>query len=1579
MNYYTLSDGTRACSRGYAHAGGATNDSCPLIYTTLDSQCTVNAAASGGCTTSTDYNANTCKLYEGQCFSASQPQCNISSECTTNGSACASSNPSAHSGLYCQQQQGACACVDHTAASACQGSWVNGRFLACSGQGTCGGQGSCTCEMGWGGDACEYRRFECLEPQLQAARALPGFVETPGGGACVSFAGYTANAEFAAGGDNAWSALWRKLRIPFNPQTDAAALVAAQKSDPTLCPGDTGCVLGLTGKFKLENQTWPDIWRALYPGQQCSAAAAEDGCCVYTRPRIPGGAILPHPGQCLGAPYTDAAKLGTQNTAFFYPEECNADNVAIPRRKLNFDSIGLALSGSSSRGAGASIGYLRALTNMMTVRQPSPADMAVATTPDRLAAIMAANTTTYVNYLNYVSSVSGGSWAYGTYAYARNHGLEIAAGICVPQLSQGSRDELLLGASYFKDLANFSPASPDYANMLNTRLAGITLEQLQNDNFRATDATLIYPPGSEKTVNPFIGARLTDFDASLARLQSWKVAGVPWSQVWSTAVGDALLKVYDLNTNAPIALNKQHADNIALRNPGILPAIFMADDAPFWIASAIYIDPQFTAQNMYPSFIMTPLYSGAPQVGRSVSGSVLAGGTWVETFGMQGTVVTQQLDASTTLNTATNQCMPFTGVPSTGAAAQTWTRCSSRDNYGGAESHKQQPTPQVQERRCDLFNSSIQVGVTDGAGSVNAKMQAAQVMTLRDILGSNSTAFAESTYFGENGYDLTPQFSTWSAWGGPPQSTTRSIGDGELLDSLAILPLLARQVKHIVALWNTATSVVPVDDPASAILASNCMDMQDLMRLFGLGADCASALKNKQGANTVQVFDSLAWPSFFQQLQNTRTSSSGPTWARQTLRVQPNLLHGVAGGYDVDVLLLMLQPCTEFLDQLDPDVGIFVANMTGYADDCSGSGSTAGLEVNNFPNYSMCQNKKDGVALPVQLTPVQVNALALYAEWSLWHPVIRTQLESMFPHKFGKADAAFIALSDDTRPWCVHSTTGCSEELQNKYGTQDTWRNVWCGGYCAEQQSYTTCYEQCASPPPSYVDALEEEGMFTGENTEDGTLLMAQTFGAGPRGVRLDPTPVYSGKYPTPYANTDLVIPLWKSTIENVDYRAFTPSVLSPVKHQGQCNNCFMFAAVAALETWYAIENKVEARTFSIEPMLEHINQKLLKSRPDIGGACQGGVTLKTMAEIVDACRLNTLLPKPLSDENNFIKRRGLRELNPSTDTQDGAAVLPLDGSAKVYWLQANSNACTDAKTKLSDAAYNAAIKLKKSVAQAEQEAKQARKGFDCSKTIPRVYNENNVCQPTKPAGQVFTEFRSVSFEPFGIIDYPFPGTTQTTQFKNGVKYAARREHYKECLRTYGPFPIAVQFPTGQKTWGNYDKVQFQTAEDQANLLQPMVLAKGYEDWAGHAVLLVGYKTFPGNSKRDFWIIKNHWGESWGIRGYAYMAMNPDEDRMDPIEGPYKMAHFVPTYYSADERIFCGYTGEGGVCNTATPGSCKHALNVATGKLEGTCKCANDPQAPKKKEESCKCNSGKPACRVIANGPYKTPVCPFAC
>lgn len=56
------------------------------------------------------------------------------------------------------------------------------------------------------------------------------------------------------------------------------------------------------------------------------------------------------------------------------------------------------------------------------------------------------------------------------------------------------------------------------------------------------------------------------------------------------------------------------------------------------------------------------------------------------------------------------------------------------------------------------------------------------------------------------------------------------------------------------------------------------------------------------------------------------------------------------------------------------------------------------------------------------------------------------------------------------------------------------------------------------------------------------------------------------------------------------------------------------------------------------------------------------------------------------------------------------------------------------------------------------------------------------------------------------------------------------------------------------------------------NPSENQILSCGYTDRVNHAVVIVGYT-------EDYWIIRNSWGESFGINGYVYVTRDRTNER----------------------------------------------------------------------------------------------------
>jgi cathepsin L len=82
-------------------------------------------------------------------------------------------------------------------------------------------------------------------------------------------------------------------------------------------------------------------------------------------------------------------------------------------------------------------------------------------------------------------------------------------------------------------------------------------------------------------------------------------------------------------------------------------------------------------------------------------------------------------------------------------------------------------------------------------------------------------------------------------------------------------------------------------------------------------------------------------------------------------------------------------------------------------------------------------------------------------------------------------------------------------------------------------------------------------------------------------------------------------------------------------------------------------------------------------------------------------------------------------------------------------------------------------------------------------------------------------------------------------------------EALKRAVATYGPVTIA--FDASDWSFAHYRCGVYASKTCQKNV-------------TNHAALIVGYGTSEDGV--DYWIIKNSWGEKWGIDGYIYLARN---------------------------------------------------------------------------------------------------------
>ena len=212
------------------------------------------------------------------------------------------------------------------------------------------------------------------------------------------------------------------------------------------------------------------------------------------------------------------------------------------------------------------------------------------------------------------------------------------------------------------------------------------------------------------------------------------------------------------------------------------------------------------------------------------------------------------------------------------------------------------------------------------------------------------------------------------------------MGDGGFSDNTGILSLVARGVTRVVSFNNNLIRIF--DDNGNQPVDSNGVKICDtqLPTLFGIeeGKDCNS---NQISGNSIQIFYPYDYPDIINQLK-TRFLAGGPTFARKKLKVMSNVLNGVKGGYEVDLLLIVLQPSTKFLNLLP------ASTKNAIIEESKGTSDLLKYKYSNFPNYStILPDIKKGI---VELSKLQVNLLSSFTDWQLMQPELRAQIIDIY-------------------------------------------------------------------------------------------------------------------------------------------------------------------------------------------------------------------------------------------------------------------------------------------------------------------------------------------------------------------------------------------------------------------------------------------------------------------------------------------------------------------------------------------------------------------------------------------------------
>eukprot|EP00435_Cladocopium_sp_Y103_P010533 s1902_g2.t1 len=185
-----------------------------------------------------------------------------------------------------------------------------------------------------------------------------------------------------------------------------------------------------------------------------------------------------------------------------------------------------------------------------------------------------------------------------------------------------------------------------------------------------------------------------------------------------------------------------------------------------------------------------------------------------------------------------------------------------------------------------------------------------------------------------------------------------ALGDGGSIDNSGLLPLLQRRARKVI--W-IATSYMPMTEYDYEKATFGSFDPHEAQVVDQVAAAFGYGLNDKDEGyfySKNQVFNKSELLPICRKLWNLK-SQGKPCVLKETLEVLPNNYWGIVGGYEVSLVLVYLDQCTDFQKQLPEEVQQEIAK--------GASGETT-------------RNNKDD---SLGLTTAQVNLLAAQGEYAV--------------------------------------------------------------------------------------------------------------------------------------------------------------------------------------------------------------------------------------------------------------------------------------------------------------------------------------------------------------------------------------------------------------------------------------------------------------------------------------------------------------------------------------------------------------------------------------------------------------------